>query len=631
MVLKVCEKMAVPINHLPEDFMAPRKAEEWNKYAHKLTKLMTETLSVLYENLENISEPPIGKVHDLKDDRMELDDVPLPDVVATFVKHCDSLEILLRTPSKWPIKLPMKSIIGVLNRCLRVTSADLKFKPSFKELADSLPTLHKSALSVMAELIVCCGSNVLPVSRVIIDACLRSLAGTMQAKIETRSTTREKIFQVLSLMVGRFGWSRYLQSVSHSLIQDLMADICTQEAPKTNLSTTPTRPKQEVESIALRKSKKRKKGKKQKGDSYSDLPVFISDETEISTQREWFNVEATRGALELSQLIIQRAEFSQVQTLIRSLLSTCKNLQREGPAATSPYNSMDCRKGLYSAVFSSATVRLGYDCDRKDTINHYQATNLAMSLLNAASHSDTSLEIRKNCLDFLVLLRNTGNLNRPIVRRILPDEQMNTKDITEVELEAEKIKGENKSLWQQLVDSQMEVEAQRRELRQLREAASHTKTPTAINQVEHGAREKSADNNNDFDTVNPINGNSADSSDEENEESSKDDDKDVCSERRDMSPESKSRDAVLSGSKGDEGNSSASSHVSSPSKNLSQKQSDSSLTSDTAKQAKNKRPLGERDGEEGRKKKPKTSEPKTESADIDDMLSDFVDTGPDKH
>ena len=46
------------------------------------------------------------------------------------------------------------------------------------------------------------------------------------------SIIRGKGFYVLCLMVERFGWGRYLQTLSHLLIPDLIADICTQEAPK---------------------------------------------------------------------------------------------------------------------------------------------------------------------------------------------------------------------------------------------------------------------------------------------------------------------------------------------------------------------------------------------------------------
>ena len=61
---------------------------------------------------------------------------------------------------------------------------------------------------------------------------------------------------------------------------------------------TAAKSKQEVESIAQRKSKKKKKGKKQKGDSYSDLPVYAGDDTGNPGQNELHNMEATQSALE---------------------------------------------------------------------------------------------------------------------------------------------------------------------------------------------------------------------------------------------------------------------------------------------------------------------------------------------
>ena len=51
--------MADQANYHSEDFMAPRKAEEWNRYAHELIKLMHLNLSILYDNVEEIS----GKVN----------------------------------------------------------------------------------------------------------------------------------------------------------------------------------------------------------------------------------------------------------------------------------------------------------------------------------------------------------------------------------------------------------------------------------------------------------------------------------------------------------------------------------------------------------------------------------------
>ncbi|GFS24275.1 proline-, glutamic acid- and leucine-rich protein 1 [Elysia marginata] len=462
--------MDVASNHYLRDFMAPRKAEEWNKCIHNLIKQMHQKLSLLYENVEEISEPPNSTIHNSSEDATKAGDVPFSDVVETFVKHCDSLCLLLRTPTKWPVKLPMNSVLKVLARCLKVSSTDLKSKPSLSELADALPDLHGSVLLVFLQLITCCGSNVLPQSRVIVDASLRTLSGAKHAKDESKSITRGKAYQVLCSMVEKFGFGRHLQSLCHLLMPEMVSDICTKDAPKTNSSTTTPKPKQEIESIAQRKGKKRKKGKKQKGDSYSDLPVCATEDTGNSLQAELCNVEATEAALELSHLVIERAEFSQVQTLIRSLLQMCKDLQRESISSSSPYTLESCRKTLYSAVFSCATVRLGPDCDRKDTIGHYQLTSLAMSLLITASHSDSSSRVQESCKEFLVLLRNTGNLNRAIVRRVLPDEQMQAKDIAEVEREAERLCEENKSLWKQLVDTQLDVEAQRRELVQLRQS-----------------------------------------------------------------------------------------------------------------------------------------------------------------
>ena len=58
--------------------------------------------------------------------------------------------------------------------------------------------------------------------------------------------------------------------------------------------------------------------------------------------------------------------------------------------------------------------------------------------------------------------------------------QVSTKDIIEVEGEAERLKEENKNLWKQLVDTQLEVEAQLRELRQLRETVAHNKAQSNV-------------------------------------------------------------------------------------------------------------------------------------------------------
>ncbi|GFO40032.1 proline-, glutamic acid- and leucine-rich protein 1 [Plakobranchus ocellatus] len=587
-------------------FGPPRKPEQWNKYAHKILKTMHHCLSVLYDGVE--VEDSISAL-DESDNTTLPNDAPVSSVAEIFVKHCDSLDKLLSSPTNWPVQIPMNSIINILARCLRVTSADLRSRPSLLELSEVLPELHQSAHAALIQLIVCCGSNVLPQSRTIIDGCIHSIAGSKHIKGESKSNTRAKAYQVLGLILTKFGWGRYLQSLSQLLIQDLISDICVQEASKTqSLVGTAANSSQEVELVAHHKSKKKKKSKKHKGDSYSDFPLPMADDKGSIKKQELSNVKATQQALMLSRLIVERAEYSQVQSLVRNLLNTSKSLQREGPSDSSPYNSEDCRKLLYSAVFACATVRLGCNSNRKDTISHFQATNLALSVLTRASHTETSSEIQNSCRQSLTLLSNTGNLNRPIVRRVLPDEQSTIKDVMEVEKEAERLGEENKSLWKQLVDAQLETETQQRQLEQLQEELALSKS--AAHSQPRNTSEKEEK------TSRPTNDEPTSQEEEKAKSVTEDEDRNDTSDPEEMDPQERKEKAVIR----------------EETISVTEKRFQTDMQSAVNTSSSKRRVLEDSDKQAMKSKKAKTDDEQgaAESDDLQAMIADFVDVAADQ-
>uniref|UniRef100_A0A0B6Y744 Pre-rRNA-processing protein RIX1 N-terminal domain-containing protein n=1 Tax=Arion vulgaris TaxID=1028688 RepID=A0A0B6Y744_9EUPU len=458
-----------------------KKTEEWTNKCNLLLKSMEEVLSVLYDGLETDQDDNLTSVEKEQISTLQGHET-IPEVANIFTQHCQKLVGMISEPTSGPVLLPLGSVLSIVTRCLRVSYADVRSLPSMSETAGVLPTLHRAALEILSQLIMSCKTNLLPRSRPIIDLCLQAMSSARHMNMYERSNTLAGAYQALRLIVLMFGWSRYLTHQCKTIIQELISDIKWQSSAKQTSATNTDPFKQEK----VKEQKKRGKGKKKKNkaESYSGLTKTNAAGENSIKEYATSNLESTFQALELSQLVLERAEFLSVENLMRCILDTAQTVQHEAPPVRSPYANTDCRKLLYSTVFACSTVKLNHGCSRKDSITHFQMTNLALSLLSDGLQKDRCYEVQHMCKESLNVLLLTGNLNRPIIRRIQPDDTSTTKDPAELEKEIENVKEESGTLQKRLLDSEMENQTQKRLIATLRQEVEtlkekRTKTSTS--------------------------------------------------------------------------------------------------------------------------------------------------------
>ena len=134
------------------------------------------------------------------------------------------------------------------------------------------------------------------------------------------------------------------------------------------------------------------------------------------------------------------------------------SLQRCPAAQTSPYSLPDCRLTLYRAVWRTSQVSLDIGVGTAETVAHFQLTNKALSLISHAAHKDSSVDVQNFCQEKICFMLSYKNLQRPIVRKALPDEQEDAANLSEASKEVEKLNEENERLRKRLLEVELELQ-----------------------------------------------------------------------------------------------------------------------------------------------------------------------------
>ncbi|KAH9502583.1 hypothetical protein Btru_073846 [Bulinus truncatus] len=455
-----------------KDGYKSKKSDDWSNSLASTLQLIERDLTMLYDGLKTDDDIPMLTAD--TDDELPADS-SLQDTCTKYVSHCEKIIALLSEPTNGTVKLSLGRLLGVVNRCLKVTHNDVHSIPSMMELAELLPTIHRSMFNVVSQLILCCRTILMPQCRLLIDMCLNALVSMTYMKHPSKSQTRSSIYNVLNVLIETLGWSGFLTSQMKTLTQELVLDIkLTKELIK-QLQAPVADNKQDV---FLKKKKKGKK-KANKADSYSELTVSNQTPVEIMADNLALENAATVAALKLSRHALENVEFIFVENLMRCIIETTKTLHREGLPQMSSYTDIFCRKELYKTIFTCALVYLGPGCSRKNVITHFQMSNSALNLLHDGMFLDDSLEVFKTCKHMLTIWRLTSNINRPIVRKILPDDCTEKEDIMEVEREKEKVSEENELLRQRLLETEIENQRQSRLIAALQKELKEIKKKNA--------------------------------------------------------------------------------------------------------------------------------------------------------
>ncbi|CAL1527856.1 unnamed protein product [Lymnaea stagnalis] len=439
-----------------------KKTEEWTNNFNSSVELINHSLSTLYNGIE--TDEDLTKD---SDEQME-GDVTLQGACETLVHNCQKIGGMMREPTNGMVRLPLGKLLNVVARCLKVSHADVESVPSMTELKELLPVIYQSVLALLAQLIICCKTSLLPKSRFLIDLCLQTLSSTTQMKSSMKWQVRASALRVMTLLVQTLGWGKYWTSQSKLITKELITDIKIHKDPVKQVSLASTTSSDLNKQEAALGRRKKEKKKRNKAESYNDLAVENKETEDSKDDSSAPEAVSTLSALEFSRLALENLEFAFAENLMWVILDTAATLQREGPPVKSPYLRSACRKQLYLVVFACTTVRLDSGCGRKDTITQYQMVNAAMNFLNDAMQTDATAEVQKTCRQMLTILRLTCHLNRPIVRRILPDDSNEAKDVMEMERESLQLSEENEQLRKRLMDSEMENQQQNRLITSLR-------------------------------------------------------------------------------------------------------------------------------------------------------------------
>ncbi|XP_005107564.1 uncharacterized protein LOC101858891 [Aplysia californica] len=441
-----------------------RKNEEWTTNCLQLVYSAHRTLSAMCENVDTgedsaPKEPPGLRCTPVSEE------LAVEQMAAVFMEQCQALTQILSMPMEGLVRLPLGVILKLITRSLNMSYKDVTALPSLKDLASVLPSLQQSSMEVLCSLILCCNTNLLPQSRLILDLLQRVLVSTGRMESHEKSTTRSWVYRVLSEWLKMAGMGRHFLSHLNYFIQEIVSDVQFIDKPHKEANgigtAEATAVDDAVSSRATGKGKKKKKNRT--ADSYKDLSVMNNLNSGVDPGLcKPYVAEATFCGLELSKVILERGQFILLQKLVRHILETTSTLQRTDASSHSAYSQLACRLGLYHVVWVCSQVPLDNGVGTADTVAHFQQTNQALSLISRASHAGSFVEVRSFCQERLFSMHSLGSLSRPIVRKVLPDDKDESQDLSETVREVEKLTEENDSLRKRMLEVEMERHNQAR-------------------------------------------------------------------------------------------------------------------------------------------------------------------------
>ncbi|XP_059163654.1 uncharacterized protein LOC131946735 [Physella acuta] len=414
------------------------------------------TLSSLVETEENATAPNTNP-----DDNPETD-ASLKAVTQTAVHNCLALITIIRQPSHGIIKLPVGSVFNLISRGLKLSYPASKTLPFCCVLSEALPAIYQAMLHLVNQLIICCGTHLLPQVPLITDLCLQVLINTTYMKTKIKNIIRTSTYNVLKLLIEMFGWGQFLINQYNFLYNQLILDI----------KFVDTLEKEEKQISANFENKK------STTNSYSNLLNINQKEIENSIKDHSLSeLKSTVAALEVSRLVLDNADFILAENLARCILDTTSTLQRSAAPSFSPYAQQHCRKLLYSTVLACATINSVHGQNKKDAIAHYRLMNNALNVLSCGMHLDTSYEIQLTCKKALKVLFLSSHMNKPIIQKTFMNEKNNGNDNShEIDNAADLIDNENQELSKQVLEAKVIVQNQNHQIIRLKQEIQALKT-----------------------------------------------------------------------------------------------------------------------------------------------------------
>ncbi|KAK3609793.1 hypothetical protein CHS0354_022655 [Potamilus streckersoni] len=325
--------------------------EGWKQQCDQLTDSMSHTLSLLYDGMEtdkNLREQCAkliftSTVPDSLSER-------LTNLVGRWKVLCDCLSSLLSESFPAVVNLPIERILGLICRTLSVHGKMLLSRPTTERviLASLIPAVHESALEMLKVLFTCCKGLLIPFTRVISDMISQELSWTKSVD----QYGQEKPYGQLRRLVYEcvITWCQNLDSNTGitgddeaQLIHQILHDL-TPQMDILKIDSSKSSQKPGADTVLS--------GKKKKG-GYSEISKGISTQRKVDLTANAALVSSGLAALNwlltTSGSSLGRKALQGIQEFVITTLLTIHQSIMSPPI---PYTDSECRQSLYRVLLA---------------------------------------------------------------------------------------------------------------------------------------------------------------------------------------------------------------------------------------------------------------------------------------
>ncbi|KAK6195389.1 hypothetical protein SNE40_000833 [Patella caerulea] len=320
----------------------------WRIQFDKIYNTLKHTQSQLYEMLEteessssDVINGEMFQLNIIPDNTVDRRDV----LIHRFTTFSQVLTSLFTESFTAVAEIPVENILRLVCDCLAVNGKMLEARPSTDHLLllALLPTVHKTALSILNSLILMCRQVLIPftstINKLFIQSLVWTRVNTKYGQQKQYCTLRECVYKTMTTWLQVLGSSTNLVAEETDLIKEIISDV-TPQVDVIKLSTTGM-------NTGLEPPKKKKK----KNAGYQDITQGMSSYRKTNILA---NSTLTSNCLKVFQLFIssfgsslQIKSYKDIQEVIVSILLDVQ-CNREVPPV--PYSDDKSRKRLYAVL-----------------------------------------------------------------------------------------------------------------------------------------------------------------------------------------------------------------------------------------------------------------------------------------
>ncbi|ESO92884.1 hypothetical protein LOTGIDRAFT_232958 [Lottia gigantea] len=323
-----------------------KHTEGWSIQFTKIYSTLNNTISMLYQPLntdEQYKESNDGFQLNILPETLSERNHILLHRLSIFTQVLSSL---LTEDMTAVAKVPVEDILRFICQCLEVKGNILLRRPTTDNLVllSILPTIHRTSLTLLHNLIVSCGNILIPFSSTINKLLIESLVWTnnktQYGQQKRYSTLRNEVYQTMCIWLKKLGAACNIVEEEKDLIRELIHDI-TPPIDVIKLSSTGVH-------NGFEPPKKKKKNM-----GYQDLTQSMSSYRKIDTSA---NSDLTSTCLKALQLFVfyfgSSLKSKSYKDIGETVISIILDIQCSHDNLPIPYHDVLCRKRLYGVLKS---------------------------------------------------------------------------------------------------------------------------------------------------------------------------------------------------------------------------------------------------------------------------------------